>query len=143
MLGAWQHLAVSAIGLLVVFSLFLSWMGPMLDHHFAERHPGHQHIYLGVANADHSHDFQPFHSHSGLGVLLAASQTLEDPTDGVVFLTPTSGAAHSIADVTVPATAQSLRFGVAGGSALLGYHMRSETIPPGATVAPPRHPPRA
>ena len=141
-LGVWQHLAVSSLALLVVFSLFLSWMGPMLDHHFAERHPAHQHIYLGAANPDHAHGYQPFHSHSRLGMLLAASQTLVDPGDSVVIVTPASGFTPAFADITVPATAQFMKYGLDGAGALLGHQHGGPTIPAGASVAPPRHPPR-
>ena len=142
--GAWQHFAVSTLSLLVVVSLALSWMGPMLDHHFAERHPGHQHIYLSGANPEHSHDFQPFHSHSGPGsLLLAAEDTPANTPDGILFVVPASGSAHSVADITMPASGQSIGFGVAGGTGLLGHHLRRETAPPGASIAPPTLPPRA
>ena len=116
----------------------------MLDHHFAERHPGHQHIYLGVANPEHSHDYRPFHSHNGLGALfMAAGHTPGNMSDGIVFVVPASGSAHSIADITMPASAQSTGFGVAGGTGLPGHHLRQEAIPPGAIIAPPTLPPRA
>ena len=142
-MGAWQHLVVSALALLVVFSLALSWMGPMLDHHFAERHPGHQHIYLGVANPEHSHEFQLFHSHNRLGTLLSATGLpLQNAGDGIVFVTPAGGSAHGIADITVPVSAQSVSFGFGDGAGLPGIHHRREAAPPGAIVAPPTLPPR-
>ena len=116
----------------------------MLDHHFAERHPGHQHIYLGVANPEHSHDFRPFHSHDGPGALLnATGHNPANASDGIVFVVPGSGSAHTIADITMPATAQFTRFGVEGGTGLLGHHLRREAAPPDASVAPPTLPPRA
>ena len=128
----------------MVISLALSWMGPMIDHHFAERHPGHQHIYLGAANPEHSHDYRPFHSHNGLSALLmAAERTPPNTSDDILFVVPASGSAHSVADITIPASTQSISFGVAGGTGLLGHHLRREAAPPGASIAPPTLPPRA
>ncbi len=116
----------------------------MLDHHFVERHPGHQHIYLGNVNPEHGHDFQPFHSHATPGLLLLASE--RSPSiegDGIVFVAPASGSAHGVADITVPANAHSIRFGIEGGATLLGHFRGSEAIPQGANIAPPTHPPSA
>ena len=116
----------------------------MLDHHFAERHPGHQHIYLGAANPEHSHDFRQFHSHSRLGALLmAAGDVPANTSDGIVFVLPADGSAHSVADIMMSANAQSIRFDVEGGTGLLGHQLRREAAPPGASVAPPTLPPRA
>lgn len=116
----------------------------MLDHHFAERHPGHQHIYLGTANPEHSHDYRPFHSHDGLGALLKApGPAPANASDGIVFVVPANGSAHSVADITMPASAQSIGFGVEDGTGLLGHHIGREAAPSGASVAPPTLPPRA
>lgn len=116
----------------------------MLDHHFAERLPGHQHIYLGVANPEHSHDFRPSHSHNVLDTLLMATERpLPDTPDGIVFVAPASGSAHGVADITAPVNAQSIAFGVEGETGLLGHHVGREAVPPGASVAPPTLPPRA
>ncbi len=116
----------------------------MLDHHFAERHPGHQHIYLGMADQEHRHEFQPFHSHNGLARLLLASERIpSNEGDGIVFVMPVSGAAHGVADITAPANAHSIRFEVAGGAGLVVHFPGSEAIPQGASVAPPTHPPSA
>ena len=143
-LGAWQHLTVSAMALLVVFSLFLSWMGPMMDHHFAERHPGHQHIYLGAPDPGHRHDFRPSHSHDVFAALLpAAEQPRVDIAEGIVYVTPASGSGHGIADITVPASAQSIKFGLGDGSGLPGTYPHRDAIPTGASIAPSTRPPRA
>ena len=116
----------------------------MLDHHFAERHPGHQHIYLGTAYPEHRHDFQPFHSHDAIGGhLLAAEQPPADMADGIVYVMPASGSGHGIADITAPATTQSVNFGLGDWPGLLGGYPQKDAIPPGASVAPPRYPPRA
>ena len=116
----------------------------MLDHHFAERHPGHQHIYLGVANAEHNHDYRPFHSHSGLGALpLAEGQPPLNTADGIVFVTPVGGSSHGIADITAPVNAQSISFGLGDGPGLPGNHLRREAAHLGASIAPPTLPLKA
>lgn len=143
-LGAWAQFTLSALALIVVFSLALSWMGPMLDHHFTERHPGHLHIYLATVSPDHSHDYKAFHSHS---TFLLLQRTAEWPTtgpaNGIVFVAPASGLANGVADVTVPAHSQSLRTDFGDSTEVLGRHLHVEPILPGATIVPPTLPPRA
>ena len=143
-LGAWQQFTLSALALIVVFSLAMSWMGPMLDHHFAERHPGHQHIYLGTVSPDHSHDYEAFHSHSTFLLLqLTAEWPTAGPADGIVFVAPDGGLAKGVADVTVPVHSQSLRADFGDSTGALGRHLHVESILPGATIVPPTLPPRA
>ena len=143
-LGAWQHLAVSALSLLVVLSFALSWMGPMLDHHFAERHPAHRHIYLGAAVPAHSHDFSSFHSHSALLTLeMAAEATGAGTVEGVIFVSPGGGLARGTADLAVPALPPSLPLGIGDGAGMLGGHVAAVPNLSGAAVKPPTLPPRA
>ena len=142
--GAWEQFTLSALALIVVFSLALSWMGPMLDHHFAERHPGHQHIYLGTVSPDHSHDYKAFHSHSTFLLLqLTAEWPTAGPANGIVFVAPDGGLANGVADVTVPVHSQSLRPDFGDSTGVLGRHLHVEHILPGATIVPPTLPPRA
>ena len=54
-------LPVAALALLT--ALLLPLLGPLADHHFAERQPGHLHIYLGGVPIQHLHDHQAFHIH--------------------------------------------------------------------------------
>ncbi len=116
----------------------------MLDHHFVERHPGHQHIYLGNANPEHGHDFQPFHSHNGLAMILVGAELPPaNAPDDIVFVVPAGGYTHVVADITSPANARSIVIGADGGSGILGYNLASVAVPAGASVAPPTLPPRA
>ncbi len=50
---------------LALLALSLTSLGPVLDHHFAERQPSHAHIYLGAQLPDHQHPFQMAHAHHG------------------------------------------------------------------------------
>ena len=68
----------------------------MLDHHFAERHPGHSHIYLLSAASGHSHPFE--HSHAHYDALYAPASGDE----GIVFFAPLDGAGHPPAGLVSP-----------------------------------------
>lgn len=45
----------------------LASVGPVLDHHYAERQPDHQHIFFGPVNHEHTRPYQQPHHHSGAG----------------------------------------------------------------------------
>ncbi|MBI4234290.1 MAG: hypothetical protein HY686_07615 [Chloroflexi bacterium] len=76
-------------GLFSFFLLVLSpALGPALDHHLAERHPFHGHMYLG-ASYEHSHAAYLPHRHSH--VLVEKAPTPEGCAAGVVCLNPVQG----------------------------------------------------
>ena len=141
---AWHQLTVSALSLLIVMSLALSWAGPMLDHHFAERHPAHQHIYLGTATSEHSHDYGAIHIHSVTSMMqLSTGQPSGGLDDGIVFVVPIGGSGQGVADLAAPMISESPRFGIGDGTGILGHHFGSDSILPGTSIAPPVRPPRA
>ena len=45
-------------------ALFLPLFGPLMDHHFAERQPGHAHIYLSNPAHNHLHSYETDDHHS-------------------------------------------------------------------------------
>ena len=53
---------ISALSLLLYAAIMFPSIGPLVDHHFAERQPGHLHLYAG---AFHVHSFDHPHSHDG------------------------------------------------------------------------------
>ena len=53
-----RALAIAFLTATAPAALFLPLFGPMLDHHFAERQPGHGHVYFGSAIPDHSHPYE-------------------------------------------------------------------------------------
>ena len=57
-------LGFSILTLLVSF--LVPAVGPLMDHHFAERQPAHQH--LGLVG-DHVHDYGANHAHRHAGVI--------------------------------------------------------------------------
>ncbi len=54
-------LPVTALALLT--ALLFPLLGPLVDHHFAERQPGHVHLYLTGAPSQHLHHHEAFHTH--------------------------------------------------------------------------------
>ncbi len=51
------------IALALLTALLLPLLGPLADHHFAERQPGHLHIYLAGVPIQHLHDHEALHTH--------------------------------------------------------------------------------
>lgn len=127
---AWAVLALLAVGVLMLPSL-----GPLLDHHFAERQPGHSHWYRGAAGPEHSHPFEHFHIHYD-------AMYDADNSGGIAFFTRNDGAGHSCADLVAPGPAPRLRLDD-GGDPLLRYGGDDGGVRRGVTVAPDRRPPRA
>ena len=139
-----RQLAVQLLCLLVVISLLLLSFGPMLDHHFAERHPGHQHIYLGSASADHSHTFERFHGHDSAELLRLLMQPTHDySANGIVIITPTDGTGPGPVEVAVPLALHALPFSVDDGTGLVKPSPEASYALSGTNVFPPKRPPRA
>ena len=61
----------SALAVLVIGALTLPIVGPLLDHHYAERVPGHLHL-AGVSAA-HTHPYEVDHRHAQGGAYTDAS----------------------------------------------------------------------
>ena len=131
-----KDLATQSLALLAVVALLVSALGPMLDHHFAERHPAHGHLYLGGAGPDHSHPFE--HSHVHYDAMYAPA-----PGDGnVLYFAPYDGMGHAHADLAVPVAAPSPRYADDGGP-LLGNEGDDAALLRGIAVPPLLQPPRA
>ena len=133
---ALKELATPLLVLLAVVALLTSALGPMLDHHFAERHPAHGHLYLGVADSDHLHSFE--HSHVHYDAMYAPA-----PGDGnVVFFAPYDVIGHAYADIVAPAVVDRPSFRDPGDP-LIRESVDTVALLRGATLAPPLQPPRA
>lgn len=134
-----RQLALQSLALLVVSALALSALGPMLDHHFAERHPGHLHLYLGSAGPDHSHSYQDNHSHNGSQMYGPAEKG--KPPEGVAFVMPNDGTGHLAADIAAPLLVRLLRLG--GGGGIIRQPFTADGALTGVVVFPSKRPPRA
>lgn len=79
---------------LVIVSLALlmfSALGPVLDHHFAERIPHHAHAFVGSFHLEHEHPFEAVHIHDDMlahAVVQDTQRRSFSGTDGVLYLTP-------------------------------------------------------
>ena len=89
-------------------------MGPLLDHHYAGRQPGHGHLYFGAVLYDHVHGHEVAHTHSDGGVHIHtggghAGHSHGSQT-GVVFLASHDGAVQGHAYVPASALSVDLSF---------------------------------
>lgn len=129
-----KDLAIQSLALLAVVALLMSALGPMLDHHFAERHPAHGHLYLGAVEPEHTHPFE--HSHVHYDEMYA-------PASGdVIYFAPNDGMGHAHADMAAPAVMPVPRFGD-DGAHLFRNDAVDMAILRGIIVSPLRQPPRA
>lgn len=88
---------------LALYALLLATLGPVLDHHFAERQPDHQHVYLGNTNPAHQHPYQAAHIHrhepAGGGPQPESSSALPEDT---LYLTDSQGIGQAVDTLATP-----------------------------------------
>ena len=115
-------------------AVFLPTLGPLLDHHYAERLPNHTHLYFGIGDPGHIHPFEvQGHSHY---------HPFEAPADGIVYLASYDGNSPVMIDATVHAIQQSPPFvGPDDDAAAYGISPNSP-IPEDAVLVVPKEPPR-
>ena len=119
---------------LAVLSLLTAILGPMMDHHFSDRQPGHAHIYPGGVAVDHEHDLTAEHGH-------AESASVVSPNTPQVVAVSGSGTPLTFKQFAI------------GDTSALGYTIpigvvRDFVLPPQlaplqVTIAPEPDPPRA
>lgn len=115
-------------------AVFLPTLGPLLDHHYAERLPNHAHLYFGSSGPDHVHPFEVkdhFHYYED-----------ETSPDGIVYLASYDGSSPVMIDATVYAVQQTSPF--VGPDDPAGYGVPPDSlIPEDAILVVPKKPPRA
>ena len=131
-----KDMATQSLAILAVVALLVSALGPMLDHHFAERHPAHGHLYLGAVGPEHSHAFE--HSHIHYDDLYAPAPGDEN----IIFFAPYDGSGHAHADLAVPVSSPSPLYSDHGGP-LLGNGGDDPARLQGIALPPLRQPPKA
>ena len=134
--NALKTLGVQSLALLAVAVLLLSSLGPMVDHHFAERYPAHGHLFLDGADGEHTHPFE--HSHIHYDELYA----LAPGDENIIFFAPYDGSGHAHADLAVPVSSLSPLYSDGSGP-LLGNRGYDATRLRGIAVPPLRQPPKA
>ena len=133
-------LSLTALALLV--ALLTPLLGPLVDHHFAERQPGHLHIYLGGVPVQHLHDHQAYHTHHDPTVdsigTEAAAPVLEN---GVIFM-PQEGEGLSVSTVGMTLALLSTIIAIALPSLLTLQSLQSPRAMCGILLSPDPPPPR-
>lgn len=133
-------LTVTALALLT--ALLVPLLGPLVDHHFAERQPGHMHLYLTGVPIKHLHHHEAFHSHdtpvadpSGME---AAGPVLEN---SVIFM-PQEGEGLSVSSVGVTLALLTTVVALALPTMLTLQKPRGQRALRGFTLYPEPPPPR-
>ena len=131
-----HHLLTAA----ALTALFLPLLGPLMDHHFAERQPGHTHIYLDGPAHEHLHSYETYDHHL---ISTAGGNDEAEQAGTVVILTDTHGLGsgpagtpaylRATADLILQHEGHTNRFAFSGGSEFLK----------GASIPAPKQPPRA
>ena len=127
---------VRTLAFAAVLALMLPMAGPLLDHHFAERHPGHTHVYLGEVAPGHLHSYEALHSHNH------HHHGGQAETNGIVYFSPMEGITTGPADVAEPAQRQLVVFAGLNDN-VLSPGARNEAAPAGNIISPLKRPPRA
>ena len=120
-------------------------VGPLLDHHYPGRQPGHGHMYLGAVLYDHLHGHEVshphHHSHGGVHIHADSSHGPYGAPPGVVFLASHSGAVQGHAYVPASALSVDLSFPEPGES-LSMIAPREGVLSQQNFVTPPTQPPQ-
>ena len=142
--SALRQMAARLLAVTVVAALALSSLGPMIDHHFVERHPGHVHLFFGPSDPGHSHDFNSAHIHDPTGMYGPVPGLLDHTGPGdIAYFMPNDGIGYGSADLTIPFVERSLRLPWGDSHGLLGAASSPYAIMKETTVIPPTHPPLA
>ena len=75
----------------LLMALFFPLLGAMMDHHFAERQPGHLHIFLWGAPASHLHHHDTLHSHGDFGIAQPGAESATTILKNNVIFLPSDG----------------------------------------------------
>ena len=84
-----------------LFALALPIIGPLDDHHFAERAHTHEHIYLNGRPVAHGHAYESGLRHRHEPATRASNDAVTNRTDGVLYLTPAT-ASLTLAVMSAP-----------------------------------------
>lgn len=133
-------LPLTALALL--FAILTPLLGPLVDHHFAERQPGHVHLYLTGVPVQHLHHHEAFHSHdapvAAPSVVEAAWPVLEN---SVIFM-PQEGEGLSVSPVGMTLALLTTVVALALPTMLTLITPRNRRLPRGITLYPEPPPPR-
>ena len=133
-------LAVTVLALLT--TLLVPLLGPLVDHHFAERQPGHLHVYLTGIPTQHLHHHEASHSHdapvSDPSGIEAAGPVLEN---SVIFM-PQDGEGLSVSSIGMTLALLTTVVALALPTMHTLLMPLSQRAPRGITLYPEPPPPR-
>jgi hypothetical protein len=129
-----RPLIAIAAGLFFAAVLLLPAFGPLLDHHFAERMPNHQHLHESVV---HTHTHDQAHSHAGDGM-----PDTQDGSGGAVPLVNADGSVTGLASPILDQTVLVDYPGFEPSNGPLRLFVRSEAVMQ-IYAPPPRTPPKS
>ena len=127
-----------------MFALVLPIVGPLDDHHFAERTHTHAHIYLNGRPVPHGHAYEQGTRHLHGVVERTSDYVGANRTDGVLYLTPATASLmlavlaapyHTVPDALRPPAPKGRN-----GNPLTRFADPTHR-PDGADVQPPLPPP--
>ena len=87
-----KNLTLHLTSIFAILILLLPSLGPSLDHHFAERHHDHIHIYFSTVNHAHSHPYELFHT----------DHQRADVSPGIAYLAKFQGDVESLGHQGLP-----------------------------------------
>ena len=90
---------ITALALLT--ALLLPLLGPLADHHFAERQPAHLHVYLAGVPVKHLHDHEAFHPHESTNVDSWDVENAGSVLENSVIFMPQEGEGLSVSTLGV------------------------------------------
>ena len=127
------------VGAAVTVAL-LPTIGPMLDHHYAGRQPGHDHVHIGALFPDHPHGHDVSHDHDHH---MASPSGGDEDRGGPIVIASYSGAVHGHAYVSGTASQTELSFPDPDGNPRSYYSRQDGALRQQNIVTPPTEPPRA
>ena len=143
--GVLRKMAVQVMAAVSIALLFLPYIGPQLDHHFAERRPDHTHVFLGSEIPEHIHFFEGRHRHYHPGP--SPETNLDNvpydvtPEQRIIYLTSDEGLGQGAADPAPRGVQSSPGFpGQFDNPFAFGLD-RNTSIPSPALTPPPWRPP--
>ena len=141
-----MHPFIGVVIFLTIHAFLLSFYGPVFDHHFAEREPAHEHIYLGRISLKHIHPYEVLHAHPKAHPNetshIDGSSSTDVPSDEIVFLAAHDAMDEVITQLTAPTVNVALNFPGLDKNHYAFVVPGDDVFPQSAFIALPKLPPR-
>ena len=131
---------ITALALLT--ALLIPLLGPLVDHHFAERQPGHLHLYLTGVPVQHLHDHEASHTHNAPAADLQSVEDAGPVLENTVIFLPQEGEGLSVSTIGVTLALLTTVVAIALPTMLALLTPRSQLTMRGIVLVPDPPPPR-